>query len=471
MTDYAKYKSEIIEDVARVLKEKSCQPILFVGSGFSKRYCGAPNWEELLAGLADDCPKIEHGYAYYKQSKLTAPEIGSIFAKAYKEWAWGEAKKNFPKEYFSAEYQEDIFIKHAVAEKLRKMGPDKKGSFGTPELDAEISALKGINPHAVISTNYDTLLEPIFSEYSPVVGQQVIRHAYMSIGEVFKIHGCVSNPSTLTLTEEDYKKFANDKKYLSAKMFTFFVEHPLLFIGYSATDTNVRSILEEIDHMLPEGEALIENIYILEWKGKIEPESYPPREKVINIGDGKSIRIKSISADSFEWVFNSFKSENALEKVNVKLLRSVSHRVFDLVRKGSAQNKGQINFQMLNHAIENPKEFANVYGVAALNNPALLNVMYPFLPNAAAQQIDPNWKWQKMYQLMDELRIKTGFDMRGSDNKFHAEVPPIRRYSQEAIDLLKRFQVGDPLPDLTDPVVTGEIVKAAPQAGLAPAAP
>lgn len=459
MPDYAQYKIDNIADIAKIIKEKGCQPILFVGSGFTKRYCGAPNWEELLTELAADCPEIPHDYAYYKQDKKTMPQIGSIFAKAYKEWAWGAGKPNFPAKYFTADYPEDVFIKHVISEKLKAFGPGIDGAFGIPTYDAEINALKKINPHAVITTNYDTVLEPIFSEYKPIVGQQVIRHSYMSIGEVFKIHGCISDPCSLTLTAEDYERFLNDKKYLSAKMFTFFVEHPLLFLGYSASDANIRSILEEIDHMLPDGEALIENIYILEWKNGIDVKDYPAREKVIDIGNGKTIRVKSILADSFEWVFSAFRNENALEKVNMKLLRSVSHRVFDLVRKGAAQNNGQINFQMLSHALENPQEFATVYGMAALNNPALLNVMWPDLPAAAAKKIDPAWNWQAFYKLMDELRAATNFDMRGSDNKFHVYIPPIRRYSQDGIDLLIKFRAGEKLPDLTDPLITGEIVK------------
>jgi len=454
--DYKQYQTDTTADVLEIIKRKGCQPILFIGSGFSKRYCNAPNWEALLTELGNDCPQVEHEYAYYAQSGKSMPEIGSVFASAYREWAWGKGKSNFPKEYFSSKHGSDIFIKHAVAQKLKTLGPDKNGSFGSKELDSEIVALKEISPHAVITTNYDTLLEPIFGEYNPVVGQQVIRHAYMSIGEIFKIHGCVSDPESLTLTQEDYVKFANDKKYLSAKLFTYFVEHPLIFIGYAAGDQNIKNILQEIDHMLPDGIGLIDNIYILEWKPQIDSSEYPSREKMIDIGDGRSIRIKSITANSFEWIFKAFKSEAALEKVNVKLLRSISHRIFNLVRKDAAKNTVEINFQMLAHALENPGELANVYGIAALNNPALLNVTHPFLPAAAARQLGLSISWQKFNQLIDRLAEDTGFNMRASDNKFHAHISPIRRYSQAGIDLLIKFRDGGELPDLTDPLVTGE---------------
>lgn len=151
----------------------------------------------------------------------------------------------FQGQYFSPKYGSDIFIKYIVAQKLKKLQPAEGATFGAEELNGEILALKEISPHAVITTNYDTLTEIIFKDYKPVIGQEVIRHSYMSIGEIFKIHGCVSDPGSIVLTTEDYDKFADDKKYLSAKLFTFFVEHPLIFIGYSANDPNIKSILQE----------------------------------------------------------------------------------------------------------------------------------------------------------------------------------------------------------------------------------
>lgn len=396
---YQKYRDDTTADVIELIKKKACQPILFVGAGFSRRYCRAPNWEALLMDLGNECPEVKHEYAYYAQSGKTMPEIGSIFAVAYKEWAWGTGKPLFPVEYFSAKHEPDVFIKHMVAKKLTLLGPDANGSFGSEELDFEIKALKEISPHAVITTNYDTILEPIFEDYEAVIGQQVIRHAYMSIGEIFKIHGCVSDPLSLTLTQEDYIKFSEDKKYLSAKLFTFFVEHPLIFIGYAAGDQNIKNILQEIDHMLPEGIELVDNIYFLEWKADVGENDYPSREKVVDIGNGKTVRIKSITTSSFGWVFKAFKSEAPLEKVNVKLLRSISHRIFDLVRKDVAKNAIEVNFQMLSHAIDNPSELANVYGVAALSgNPAILNFTHPFMPNDAAKKMG-FVRWQKLYKL------------------------------------------------------------------------
>ncbi|GIZ54114.1 SIR2 family protein [Noviherbaspirillum aridicola] len=313
--DYKQYQTDVTADIAGVIAKHECQPILFIGSGFSARYASAPNWEALLRELASACPLIDRDVAYYRQSGMSLPQVGTEYAKAYKEWAWGKGRKQFPEHYFDAQYPSDVFLKYAVSLRLSALGPSKKGSYGSPELDAEIEALKQINPHAIITTNYDELLAPMFSDYERVIGQQVIRQSYLSIGEIFKIHGCVSDPLSLTLTAEDYQKFETDKKYLSAKLLTYFVEHPLLFVGYSASDENIRAILEEIDHMLPEQADVIPNIYILEWDNTINAESNPPREKLIAVSGGRSIRLKSIVASSYEWVFKAFCSDKPLEKI------------------------------------------------------------------------------------------------------------------------------------------------------------
>lgn len=97
--DYKQYQDEVTADVAQVLKTAECQPILFVGSGFTKRYAGGPNWEQLLAKLAEKCPLIDKEFAYYKQAHGgDLKKIGSAFSELYREWAWGTGKDSFPKE-------------------------------------------------------------------------------------------------------------------------------------------------------------------------------------------------------------------------------------------------------------------------------------------------------------------------------------------------------------------------------------
>jgi hypothetical protein len=61
------YRTQIQADIQDCVSRMGCQPILFVGSGLSKRYFAGPSWDELLATLAKRCPLITKEYAYYNR--------------------------------------------------------------------------------------------------------------------------------------------------------------------------------------------------------------------------------------------------------------------------------------------------------------------------------------------------------------------------------------------------------------------
>jgi hypothetical protein len=450
--NYSQYQEEVTQDVAEILKLASCQPILFVGSGFAKRYAGGPNWPELLTLLAKDCPLVDKDFPYYEQTyNYDYKKIGSIFTELYREWAWGKGRSKFPTEFFSGNYKSDIFIKYAVSEHLKILGP-KKGSYGSAALDAEIDALKKISAHSVITTNYDTLVESIFPQYERVIGQQILRKPYLAIGEVFKIHGCITEPQSIVINEADYERFEQDHKYLSAKLLTYFVEHPLIFIGYRADDPNIKKILYDVDRMVridAKGDHdLVPNIYILERDQSITENSYPAREKVVSVGTDTSIRVKNISASSFEWVYKAFGQAGNLEKIDTKLLRALMARSVELVRSSIPKKHVEIDFQTLEHAVNSGDEFAKLFGVTSLSDPSKVNLSYKYLLSGVATALGLKKGWNDAQKLLNILKETDNFDMKASDNKYHISIPSsktgvIHRYSEAAVDLLKKVQNGE----------------------------
>lgn len=80
---------------------------------------------------------------------------------------------------------------------------------------------------------------------------------YTTYGEIMKIHGSSKEPESIIITNEDYVEFYKRKKYISAKLLTYFVEHPLFFIGYSINDENIKAILSDIDEIIAPNNALI----------------------------------------------------------------------------------------------------------------------------------------------------------------------------------------------------------------------
>jgi hypothetical protein len=435
------YKDAVRSDVAQCLIEKSGQPILFLGSGVSRRYFGAPDWPGLLRQMSKICPLIPHEFAYYEQSFPSLRHIGQEFATKFREWAWGDGRANFPEEYFDSSYSQEIFLKHKVAEYLDSITPSEPSLSGDDSLSQELRLLQAIRPHAIVTTNYDVFLERLFPEYQPIIGQKILSSESAFFGEIFKIHGCVTQPRTLVLTQSDYDDFSLKKKYLSAKLLTFFLEHPVLFVGYRAEDPNISAILSDIDIILSTEGALIPNIFLLQRPRRGRSEAYPPREELVPVADDRRARIRTIVADDFTWVFDSFAIQGSMERIRPKLLRGLLARTYDLVRHDIPKRTLEVDYTVLERAVQDEGELANVYGITVVGDATHVNVGYPLSLTAVAKELGFD-RWHGANRLLDTVKDLTGVDLKASDNKYHVAVKAgekavIHKYSPHAVDLLR----------------------------------
>nr|WAI02748.1 MAG: SIR2 family protein [Candidatus Methanoperedens sp.] len=442
--NYTEYIKNVSNDIEACLDSKGCQPILFIGSGLSKRYFGGPSWEELLKILSERCPGIDKDFAYYKQSYGTLRDIGEVFAEIFKEWAWGSGKSEFPIELFDSAKPSNIYLKYKAAKYFESITPESIDAISDATFKDEIKILQNIRPHAIITTNYDRFLEKIFPEYEPIIGQKILHTNNISIGEIFKIHGCISEPESMVLTEKDYIEFMAKKKYLSAKLLTYFAEHPLLFIGYSAEDPNIKSILSDIDEIISSNNELIPNIYILEWKSTIFDSDYPQREKLISIDGSRTVRIKSITSSSFIWILKAFSVNGAIEKVNPKLLRGLLARTYELVRHDIPKKSMEVDYQTLEHAINTEGELARIYGITPIHDPKMVNAAYPYSLTQVAEKLGYG-SWHNANKLIERIFEEKAIDIKTSDNRYQitikaGNINKYHKYSNAVVDLLKKVR-------------------------------
>lgn len=246
-------------------------PYLFVGSGFSRRYCGAPSWQELLIRLSKETrPDKEYPFASYKSEEEEAepsviyPRIATKIEKDYNRLFFeGGLEKG--KEHAQVDYEksgESPFRRH-----LAHIFSEISKTTLPPDLEEELSDLGVIAKHSVngvITTNYDGFLESIFPEYDVYIGQEdLIFSQSTGVAEIYKIHGSYTNPRSLVFTETDYVGFEKRKAYLTAKLLSIFMENPVIFFGYSATDSDILGIFESIanclnaEHLMQLGKRII----------------------------------------------------------------------------------------------------------------------------------------------------------------------------------------------------------------------
>ena len=142
----------------------------------------------------------------------------------------------------------------------------------------ELDLFREVVIDGIITTNFDSLLETLFPEFRVFVGQdQLLFAGVQGVGEIYKIHGSTSDPDSLVLTAQDYERFHDRNPYLAAKLLTTFVEHPIIFLGYSLTDPNVTSVIRSIASCLTQEniDRLRDQMVFVQWDRTDTPRSEP----------------------------------------------------------------------------------------------------------------------------------------------------------------------------------------------------
>lgn len=323
----------ISEKLEEHLSQFSTTPFLFVGSGLSRRYIDLETWEDLLRNFAKLTSKP---YGYFSSSsegnypKLATEISLSLHEKWWEADEFADSRAEFEKE---ASQDKSSALKIEIAKYIK----DKSKNITTsPELVAELEEFRKVVVDGIITTNWDLLLESLFPSYHPYVGQnELLFSAPQQVAEIYKIHGDCTVPNSLVLTERDYQVFDQRNPYLVAKLLTIFIEHPVIFLGYSLTDKNIVKLLGEvIDCLTTENIGTLQNrLIFVSWDASLSEASFG-RATIVS-GD-KRIPVFEICSASFLPIYQSL--AKVKRRFPAKLLRQLKEHIYELV---SSNDPGQ----------------------------------------------------------------------------------------------------------------------------------
>ncbi|WP_439840331.1 SIR2 family protein [Aeromonas veronii] len=318
------------KDLENHFKQFDASPILFVGSGVSKRYLGLCCWEDLLKIFSE---KIGENHVQLRaKSSQDWPLYAQMLAKTYSEKWWGtdEAKK-LVKEHEELFTDEQSPLKVSISVFI---GNSHNNVTSDESLKEEISLLARANIDGIITTNWDMFLEQQFPRFTPFIGQDgLITGRSHGIAEIYKIHGCCSSPNSLVLTSSDYDKYRKKNPYLSSKLLTMFIERPVVFLGYSLTDPHIAEILEDIVSCFPVQslEFLQNKLLFVEWKPDTEEASIS--DSVIH----KQIPVKYVRTSSYKEIFEVLSETK--KRIPAHLFRTIKDELYELVLTDDPKGK------------------------------------------------------------------------------------------------------------------------------------
>ncbi|PFZ20091.1 SIR2 family protein [Bacillus wiedmannii] len=349
----------IEEQLSNHLKKFTTAPFLFIGSGFSKRYLNTEDWEGLIRKFCELVPK---GFAYYRSKADSKWDVAAqMLAEDFHEVWWSNELYTESRN----EYEELATNKYSPLKiEISKYLKSQKYQYGIdPKNDNELDELKEVVIDGIITTNWDTLIEDIFheEEMQTYIGQKELLFSNnLEVNEIYKIHGCSTDPNSLVLTEKDYEEFNARNAYLAAKLLTIFIEHPVIFIGYSLSDENITKILESITSCL-DGTNIdkLKDRLIFVGRAGGETESFQESSMTVN---GITLPITRIKTDHFEKVYKPL--GRIKRKFSTRKLRQMKSEMYELIKHNDPKGKIHVvEFDGDGYGNNNDVEFVVGFGI------------------------------------------------------------------------------------------------------------
>ncbi len=321
-------------DITTFFSNYHNHPVLFIGTGLSLRYLNeAYSWDKLLERISLDLWGDAETYLDIKSScqergNFQYDKIASILEKRFNDALVADRNGKFK------EINDLFYEKMADGINLSRFKIYIQKLLGTvsekENLKPEISELKKTrkNIGSIVTTNYDEFIEQTF-EFNPLVGNDILlSNPY---GSVYKIHGCVSDPQKIIITDDDYKIFDDKYELIKAQLLSLFIHNPIIFIRYNIRDNNIKKILKTIftyvERNTPEAEKIRKNFLLVEYdQGSSNLEI---TEHDIDMEGFSTIRINKIKTDDFKSIYSALSELNLpVSAMDIRKVQSIVKEIY-----------------------------------------------------------------------------------------------------------------------------------------------
>lgn len=315
-----------------IISRFSTVPFLFIGSGLSRRYLSTPDWKGLLEHFAGRISNDPFAYNSYISRAHTLgfaegllPKVAELIQQDF------DAKWFMTSDIRSQDEEVLLSVREGVSPfKAEVAKYFKEFKEFDVRYQTEINMLTRLSERSlagIITTNYDDFLERLFTGYTRYIGQtELIFSSIQGVAEIYKIHGSVEKPESLIINEADYLGFSEKSKYLAAKLMTIFMEYPIVFMGYSISDSNIINIITSIVACLDEAQLkkLEDRFVFVEYNTQaLEPEV---SAYTIMIED-KPLTMRRIVLSDFMPLYTAM--ENVRSKLPVRILRRFKQELYN----------------------------------------------------------------------------------------------------------------------------------------------
>lgn len=317
-----------------VINKFDTTPVLFIGSGISRRYLNLPDWKGLLEHFAKIVNDDSFVYSSYesraKKMNFKAgvmPKIAELIQEDFDSKWFSDKTIRTVEDEETLDQIRDYGLSPFKAEISAYI---RRNTMISKEHEEEINKLIEISEKSIsgiITTNYDTFLEDNFNGFKKYIGQtELIFSSIQGIAEIYKIHGSIEKPDSIVINEVDYEQFDRKSAYLAAKLMTIFMEYPIIFMGYSISDPNVQNIIKSILNCLDDKQIkLLEDRFIfVEYKRDMVGVEVTPFTIIV---DDKPLSLKRITLSDFMHLYKALGNKKA--KLPVRILRMFKQELYN----------------------------------------------------------------------------------------------------------------------------------------------